>query len=65
MTVATGGVAAGASGTPTHTTIVTGPTAGAREYAIHAVLAAQPAVATAVKTPLGGTLAACATMLPG
>jgi hypothetical protein len=54
MTITTGGGAAGGqvasaiSNIPTFTTIVTGPTAGAREQALHAVLAAQPAVATAV-----------------
>jgi len=50
---ATGGAAAGVSGRvastiPTFTTIVTGPHPGAREHAIHAAIAAQPAVATAV-----------------
>lgn len=51
MTATTGGGAAGASGspaTPTYTTIVTGPTPGARELAIHAAIAAEPPVATAV-----------------
>jgi hypothetical protein len=46
MTVPAGGAAAGTAATLT--TVVTGPTPGAREAAIHAAITAGPAVPTAI-----------------